>query len=188
VGLAEHAGDLVDRFLVALHLEPALGAAATIGPYFAVQSKPGEGLHLAPLDHQLGAVAVIFDFMNPVVALRRLLHQRRQLNSMKRSRSPPVAAGRLLKPSPITHKRVTTCHNPRGSGTFLLAVAYMGADKSIQSMKTTTSTEVREERARRRDEEAAAIIAAERAAREAKTRRLRELRLAKQRKDEQTKH
>jgi hypothetical protein len=47
-------------------------------------------------------------------------------------------------------------------------------------MKTSTSMKLRDDRARRRDEEAAAVLRAERAAREAKTRRLRELRLLRE--------
>ena len=47
-----------------------------VGP---VEAAPCEGARLAALDQQLGAVAVIFDFVKPAVALGRRLDQRRQL-------------------------------------------------------------------------------------------------------------
>jgi hypothetical protein len=36
-------------------------------------SIPAKDTHLAALDHHLRAVAIVFDFVNPVLAFRRLI-------------------------------------------------------------------------------------------------------------------
>ena len=47
-----------------------------------------EGTRLAALDDEFGPIAIVFDFVNPAVALGRIVHQRRQLKLDKRKPVP----------------------------------------------------------------------------------------------------
>ena len=48
----------------------------TVAP---IMSVPAKDTHLAALNHHLRAVAIVFDFMNPVLALWRLIDRRSKL-------------------------------------------------------------------------------------------------------------
>ena len=76
-------------------------AASTIGaiPVAPVEAAAGEGRALPFCDDQLGAIAVLFDLVQPAVALGRLGDQRGQLK-LDEPQCPHVplliASGRIL--------------------------------------------------------------------------------------------
>ena len=64
-------------------------------PVAPVEAAPREGAGRAVRDEKLGAIAVPFDLVDPVVTLRRLADQRGQLELDETQRSHPYAAVRI---------------------------------------------------------------------------------------------
>ena len=75
----------------------SVAAASTIGPYLSLQSKPRrvKARALPSSMIELGAVAVVFDLVQPAVAVGRLVHQRRQLELDKPERRLRSGLGTL---------------------------------------------------------------------------------------------